>query len=1363
MKNKSLLIMLLMLIGYSSANAKIFSVGNTSTENATSSSVPYCTNWKYCVTQQIYTVADVGYSGTVNSIGFYLTEDYYSDTRNMDIYMVQTDKTQFTGSKDWVSFTASDLVFSGEVTFLPGEWTTINLTTPFTISSSKNFAIIVDDNTGSYYDGAYFVGYTSTEQAITSMSDDDNYDISQMSTYSGSRGSSKNWLQINGQYEYCPQTYVESSVLPTSTEYRYSLSQQIYTASEIGADGKIKSISYYNFGAEQTRNIDLYMTQTGATTFSSSWLPCTASDKVFSGEVTFASEEWTTITLDTPFEYYSTGNLVVTLDDNTKNGATPANSFLVYDAAGQARYAFHDGRNYDPTGSVTDGENLNVKNTIKLDMTNPISGVIGDGYDDTNYLIPTNTNYNYTLSQQIYTAEELGEAKDLTSISFYNTTNDITRKIDIYLVHTDKTEFAGWDDAVVVTDADKVFSGEVTFTKDVWTAIPFGRAFHYNGTDNVILVVDDNTGTYTSSRYFLAFDASKQTLQIQSDGTNFNPKEKNSLNSFDYKNQIKINQVGIENMPTNLQVLDISENSVMLSWEDHAMANAWELEVNDKTVVAYTNPYTVLGLEPNTEYQVRVRAIMGEDEYSDWSYSDYFRTATPNPEPTHIEVATTLNSATIKWIGSGDSYKVQYRKDESAAATFFTDFSSGLDAWTIYTLGGAPDDDGWYTTGTDCAISTSYYSPISRSYNANNWLVSPQLDLLGMLKFVARSTDTSGNGYEAFEVLLSTTGNAISDFTTVLRPLSESTYGWDEYAFDLSAYTGQQGYIAIHHVDNGKGDLCVTNFGIYDEVWNTISTTQQTATISGLESNTEYLYKITSVKAGAEDATTEPESFYTKASSSAPSDIAIVPNETSAKITWTGVSDMYTVYYRESSVVSESPVFFDDFETNASTNYSDGHVDWNVWSSRTNGETIPDKYGWYLYKSGDDAVNAYSGSYAACASSYYRDGSEGHALNADNWLYRKTAFNLGGRVKFWARSRYSSPDEEPFEVRLSIGSLSTSTSSTIVVRPMETVPTTWTEVDIDLRDYVGQQGWILIHHEANNKGSLYIDDFAVYDGAPGSWQQVPAFTTEATLTGLKENTKYDIYVVGYGSAGEVESSTYTFKTGTPASFVLDNDCDDDANSSIIYSNNGQVANVTINNMTLKKDGEWQTIGLPFDVDVANSPLAGADVRTLEGARMVGSTVIVDCLTPVTKMKACTPYIIKWNSGSNIVNPTFNGVVIVSADNSFGFYDFITFETAWWNTWTDESNCYYIGENYPELSPFTDGRYFKAFESCFIARNTGTKSVILNTGEYSNDFITGITSLENGAESEIIYNVAGQRLDKKQKGINIVNGKKVLVK
>ena len=45
--------------------------------------------------------------------------------------------------------------------------------------------------------------------------------------------------------------------------------------------------------------------------------------------------------------------------------------------------------------------------------------------------------------------------------------------------------------------------------------------------------------------------------------------------------------------------------------------------------------------------------------------------------------------------------------------------------------------------------------------------------------------------------------------------------------------------------------------------------------------------------------------------------------------------------------------------------------------------------------------------------------------------------------------------------------------------------------------------------------------------------------------------------------------------------------------------------------------------------------------------------------------------------------------------------------------------------------------------------------------FAEDDATGIANVEKTIENSAIYNLAGQRINKVQKGINIINGKKVL--
>ena len=122
---------------------------------------------------------------------------------------------------------------------------------------------------------------------------------------------------------------------------------------------------------------------------------------------------------------------------------------------------------------------------------------------------------------------------------------------------------------------------------------------------------------------------------------------------------------------------------------------------------------------------------------------------------------------------------------------------------------------------------------------------------------------------------------------------------------------------------------------------------------------------------------------------------------------------------------------------------------------------------------------------------------------------------------------------------------------------------------------------------------------------------------------------------------------------------------------------GKKCDVTLTDRILYKDGEWNTICLPFDVTLANSPLAGATAKTLDDATMTGTTVSLTFGSEVSRLEAGVPYIIKWEGDGtdNIENPVFNGVTVVNRSDAertiekaggkvkfIGYYDAFTINT-----------------------------------------------------------------------------------------------------
>ena len=186
------------------------------------------------------------------------------------------------------------------------------------------------------------------------------------------------------------------------------------------------------------------------------------------------------------------------------------------------------------TGWTENGVTVSTANpfTFPVDSNHQFVANFGQGLelgqDEGNHeYLPSYSFYEYALSQQIYTAEEIGSACTITSISFFNKANtDRVRTYDIYLKHTDKSAFSSKTDWVTMTASDKVFSGTVTMGAVAWTTFELDTPFEYDGTSNLVLVVDDNTNGYDHAPYMSCSVYSteeNQALYAYSAATNYNP------------------------------------------------------------------------------------------------------------------------------------------------------------------------------------------------------------------------------------------------------------------------------------------------------------------------------------------------------------------------------------------------------------------------------------------------------------------------------------------------------------------------------------------------------------------------------------------------------------------------------------------------------------------------------------------------------------------------------------------------------------------------------------------------------------------------------------------------------------------------
>lgn len=257
---------------------------------------------------------------------------------------------------------------------------------------------------------------------------------------------------------------------------------------------------------------------------------------------------------------------------------------------------------------------------------------IGEGTSTDNF-VPVSNYYNYAISEQIYTAAELGGPNTFHSIAFQAATvNASTRNWNIYLMPTTESSLNSLTS--ITSEAQMVFSGTVNISQG-WFTIPFTTDYVYDGQTNLMLIVDDNTGSYVSANsYYTHTNPNGNVVKNYSDYTNYDPSNVSGGSTQNKRNNVIFGGECDEDatcaMPS-LFVGTVTDNSAEVYWAAGYQESAWDLEykpANDTAWIALGTiqdlDYTIDNLIADTKYDVRLRSNCG-DEFSGWSIA-HFRT-----------------------------------------------------------------------------------------------------------------------------------------------------------------------------------------------------------------------------------------------------------------------------------------------------------------------------------------------------------------------------------------------------------------------------------------------------------------------------------------------------------------------------------------------------------------------------------------------------------------------------------------------------------------------------------------------------------------------------------------------------------------
>ena len=152
---------------------------------------------------------------------------------------------------------------------------------------------------------------------------------------------------------------------------------------------------------------------------------------------------------------------------------------------------------------------------------------------------PVDNSYRYSLTQTIIDSTEIAGPADIASLAYYfdyTTSSTYKTNCTIYFQPTDKSFYSNTSDMVPLNaSAVKVYTGPFN-CHNGWNIFPLDTIYHYNGHGNLLIIVDDNSGSYNSSYYKFKTQpcSENKTIYYYSDSSNPDPSSPSTSGGYRY-------------------------------------------------------------------------------------------------------------------------------------------------------------------------------------------------------------------------------------------------------------------------------------------------------------------------------------------------------------------------------------------------------------------------------------------------------------------------------------------------------------------------------------------------------------------------------------------------------------------------------------------------------------------------------------------------------------------------------------------------------------------------------------------------------------------------------------------------------------
>ena len=502
--------------------------------------------------------------------------------------------------------------------------------------------------------------------------------------------------------------------LPTNSCYKYSWTEQIYTAAEIGGAMVIDNISFeVTTSVAADRTVTIYLGETDKTAFASTtdWIPANNLTQVYTGTMVSTSLGWHKIDFDTPFSYSGTGNLVIAVDDNTGSYKCTAKFRATNSDGNKAIRVYSDNTNYDPNTTTYSGTLLTVRNDIKIDLpcvvpcAAPQTAITLSDEEYAATLTFTDVNgeanptYGIIWGPQGFNPATAGTTVSPINANTYTISNLVARtSYDVYVYaicggnNGDMVRYAFTTPFIPnCKTPNTLATSNITYNTATLT-------WNQPGDQPQFWTVryadaDFEPATAAASEYteltILAADGATAQLTGLVAGTTYYIYVKATCATAPDLDESPWSQVSMTNpaytftttecvTPTAVVANDVTNSTAMISWTENGTATAWTVKYglmgfdpdNEGTAVAATaDSLELTGLDPYAYYDVYVKSNCTATDESDWSAACTFRTACPDGGDVVMGTGTSSTSGVILNSGWGNTYCQQiFTAEELAAA-----------------------------------------------------------------------------------------------------------------------------------------------------------------------------------------------------------------------------------------------------------------------------------------------------------------------------------------------------------------------------------------------------------------------------------------------------------------------------------------------------------------------------------------------------------------------------------------------------------------------------------------------------------------------------------------------------------------------